>query len=93
MKKLLFIAALLIIQGCQSCPEKAILREGMYSGVRTERQFAKDTAAKLVIGADGVDHRGEIPALTPAQYQNLLLTDQAFEDLVNTDRTHDTMGK
>lgn len=85
MKRLLF--ALLLVSGCaqlQQSPEVAIVRESMYQGVRTQRQFSKDVAAKLVIDpSTGKDHREELTPLSQAQYDNLLKADQEFENTYN----------
>lgn len=88
IQKLILLLAISLI-GC-TCPEKVVLREGMYQNVATIRAFAKEAAAKLTIDpATGSDHRGEIKSLTQAQYQRLLATDQEFENLYREDKARD----
>lgn len=88
MKKLLFVPILLIL-GCINS-DKIAIREGLYNGSGTLRQFAVETGAKLVINpTTGENHSDELPRLTPTQYQNLIKANEAIEELVQKDRIRD----
>lgn len=87
--KWMLACLILVAVGCK-CPDKAILRESMYQGVRTERQLAKNTADKLVVDpVTGHDHRDQLQSMSQQQHDNLFKADQEFEDLVVKDRAND----
>lgn len=89
MRKLTYLILPFLLSGCMDNHpnDKDILREGMYSSVRTLRSFTKDVAKNLVIDPQtGKNNKDKILSLTPKQYDNMLKADSQFEELVQQDR-------
>lgn len=104
MKKLFVLLVLVIpMIGCQGAknPEKAALRETLYQGIDPILEDHQAWADKLVAYpagtvdprtgkvSDGKNRASEIPALTPAQYNQASKLREELKAAVEEDRARD----